>query len=119
MPPSSLSPAIELLQLNLRIPGNLQPARCDPWFKDGWRVPADVMLHAEEILRASYSGPPKHAREHMFLAYAHAVDRNLLHQGETRCVFQRHQSPLLALEQLCSVSRKELTMYLLSPPRVH
>ena len=77
MPPSSLSPAIELLQLHLRTPGNLQPARCDPWFPDGWRVSADVMLHAEEILRASYSGAPRHSSSHMFLAYAvNLRDRN-------------------------------------------
>ena len=71
MPPSTTNPAVALLQEHLRAPGDLQPVRCEPWRKKGvWRVPLDVMLNAEAIIRASYTGPPQHARQNMFLAYA-------------------------------------------------
>ena len=77
MPPSTLSPAITLLQQYLSVSGDLQPARCTPWFKDGWRVSGDVMLHAEAILRASYSAAPTFITQNPFLLYAVDLrDRN-------------------------------------------
>ena len=79
MPP--LSPAVELLQRYLRVPTALLPARCERWCKGSWMVPPDVMLHAEAILRASYTGAPAFAQSNQFLRYAVDLrDRNSFYE---------------------------------------
>ena len=85
MPPSSLSPAAALLQQYLRVSGDLQVVRSEPWFKgdlkDGLLVSADVMLHAEDILRAAYTGPPTFSQPKQFLSYALDLrDRNSVYE---------------------------------------